>query len=356
MITIVLTNRNRDLRIVNNCLNSLKLQTNTSFNCFLVDYGSNADYLILLQDMLDAFPEIKLISCPVSGQLWNKARAINIALQQTIKPYFLVADIDLIFSPYFFQKCFDLRNKNKIHYFQCGFLSEVESSLQKKYGDFNVDFIGYDEVTGITMFPTQKLKQLGGYDEFYHGWGAEDTDIHLRMENAGLKVSFYNQEILVKHQWHPKAYRSKNSQQPFQSQLERINHNYMDMSLQNKRKIANHRMGFGSLPIRSEYERLDQKADFNFHITNSQVAFEALLAQMANFTNETIQFKISSVPFSVVVKNHIKKILGKKYISFLTMENINNRLLLEIIKTYRNHPYKYAFARQQKIITLIIRF
>jgi glycosyltransferase involved in cell wall biosynthesis len=95
MITLVVTNRNRDLRIVKNCLDSLKYQSKQDFNCVLVDYGSDKDYSIALQEVLVKYPNITFISCPVSGQLWNKSRAINMALKHCETPYFLVGDIDL---------------------------------------------------------------------------------------------------------------------------------------------------------------------------------------------------------------------------------------------------------------------
>ncbi|WP_343707594.1 galactosyltransferase-related protein [Flavobacterium sp.] len=355
MLTLVLTNRNRDLRIVKNCLKSLMQQSNGNFCCFLVDYGSELNYLNELEELLLQFPKIRFTSCPVSGQLWNKSRAINLALQQTTTPYFLVGDIDLIFSPQFIQKCSGLMKANEVHYFQYGFLSKQESLLNKEFNDYQVDFVGNYEVTGTTAFPTEILKKLNGYDEFYHGWGAEDTDIHIRMRNAGLSVLFYDQEILVKHQWHPKAYRSKESKHPFHSQLERINHNYMYQTQKGKRTIANNKLGFGKAPIDQEYEKLNQKTEFNFYINNSQIAFEGLLAQMANFSGETIQIQITNAPFVVLLKNRIKHFFNKKYLSFLSMEDINNSILLEIIKGYRNNPYRYTFDRQKNIITLTIR-
>ncbi|WP_264531315.1 glycosyltransferase family 2 protein [Flavobacterium sp. N502540] len=356
MITLVLTNRNRDLRIVKKCLDSLQQQNTARFTCFLVDYGSDLDYLPELKVLLLQFPKITFISCPVSGQLWNKSRAINIALQQATSEYFLVGDIDLIFSPNFIQKCYDLMTVDEVHYFQYGFLSQKESLLDKEFKDYKVDFAGSDEVTGTTIFPTSALKKLNGYDEFYHGWGAEDTDIHIRMKNAGLKVTFYDQKILIKHQWHPKAYRSKQSQHPFQSQLERINQFYMHQTLQSKRTVINDKLGFGKETVFSEYEKLDQKADSDLRLNNSQIILEALFAQMDNFSGETVQITIEKVSFSVLLKSRIKQLLGRKYLSYIPMENINNTILLQIIKTYRNNPYRYTFDRQKNIITLIIRF
>ena len=79
----------------------------------------------------------------------------------------------------------------------------------------------------ILCFPTASLQKVNGFDEFYQGWGAEDTDAQIRMKNLGLEVVFYDREILVKHQWHPKVYRSKDSTHPYHSNLERINHAYM---------------------------------------------------------------------------------------------------------------------------------
>ena len=63
MITLVLTNRNRDLRIVKNCLESLYNQTKNEFELFFVDYGSDFDYLIELKELIVNYSkEIRIIS------------------------------------------------------------------------------------------------------------------------------------------------------------------------------------------------------------------------------------------------------------------------------------------------------
>ena len=238
MITLVLTNRNRDLRIVKNCLDSLTKQSEKSFELILIDYGSRDDYISLLKGIAKKYKFLHLILCPVAGQLWNKCRAINIALKETTAPYFIVGDIDLMFAPDFIKIAKSKASQNVL-YFKCGFLSKEQSLLEMDFADYQVDFYGSEDVTGVALFPTDILKSVNGYDEFYHGWGAEDTDIHIRLKNIGLKIEFYNEHALVKHQWHPKAYRSKNSSAPFHSKLERINHKYMMMTQENKRTKAN---------------------------------------------------------------------------------------------------------------------
>lgn len=224
MITIVLTNRNRDIQIVKNCLESLQSQTDIDFEWFLVDYGSDKDYLKDLELVIQDFSRIKFISCPTQGQLWNKSRAINIVLNQCKSPFFFVGDIDMIFHSEFIQKLKKIASLDRATYFQVGFLSQKESQKNNSFEDFEIAFKSNDDATGMTLYPTEILKSINGYDEFYHGWGAEDTDVHVRLKNKGFEVVFFNEEILMKHQWHPKKYRSKESLEPYHSHLEKINH------------------------------------------------------------------------------------------------------------------------------------
>lgn len=355
MITLVLTNRNRDLRIVKNCLQSLQQQTSSDFKCFLVDYGSDAAYKIQLEQLLNQYAHISYMDCPVQGQLWHKCRAINMALQQATTPYFIVGDIDLIFAPNFIQKAMELAKPNEVHYFQYGFLSESESLLRKDFKEYEVAFKGNDEVTGTTLFPTAILKNLNGYDEFYHGWGAEDTDIHIRMKNAGLKVCFYDKEILLKHQWHPKVYRSKDSTHPFHLHLERINHAYMVQTQATQRTVVNQNLEWGKVPLLKDYEKLAQ-TDNKIQLKATIQEVHAVLAQMANFKNEVIAIEITAVSGFDKIKNQLKKIAGKKYIPLYDMETVNNLLLETIIKQYRNNAYSYIFNRQNNIIQLKMYF
>ena len=355
MITLVLTNRNRDLKIVKNCLQSLHQQTNNIFELFLVDYGSDDQYKLELKALLKNYPKTHYIDCPVKHQLWHKCRAINIALKQTVTPYFIVGDIDLIFAPTYIEKALELRKPNEVHYFQYGFLSQKESCKNKSYDTFKIDFKGTDEVTGNTLFPTSALKTIQGYDEFYHGWGAEDTDVHIRMKNAGYSIFFYNKEILVKHQWHPKVYRSKFSTHPFHSELERINHAYMLLSKNTNRTTVNQNVDWGIIPKLEDYEKLNT-AKHLINLKPSTIEVNAILAQMANFKKEVITIEISDFSFFYKVKNYIKKLLGEKYLPLYSMSRVNNMVLETVIKQFRNNPYSYHFDRKRKCIQLTMYF
>lgn len=357
MITLVLTNRDRDLRIVQKCLKSLSLQSNKEFKVFLIDYGSEEDYIAKLKELIQEFTFVELIICPVKGQLWNKSRAINIILRKTISPYFLVGDIDLMFHPDFIQIAKELANPNEVHYFQYGFLSLKESLKEKEFDAFEVDFKGSNEVTGTTLFPTELLKSVNGYDEFYHGWGAEDTDIHLRLQHIGFSIIFNDAKILLKHQWHPKIYRSKNSNNPFHSSLERINQSYMHFSNQSRRSKVNIHSEWGILPLESDRQKiLNEVTDHKFVLDSEDIKLSAVLKQLQNFTNETVEIIIRSVTIKERLKQSIKKFLGKKSKTYLDLQTVNDRILEEIVLLYRNKPYSYSFQRKNSLIQLKIKF
>jgi predicted glycosyltransferase involved in capsule biosynthesis len=259
----------------------------------------------------------------------------------------------LLFHPNFVDIAKNLTNPLEVHYFQYGFISQQESSTAKNFKDYIVEFKGTNEVTGTTLFPTEVIKKLNGYDEFYHGWGAEDTDIHLRMENEGLQVCFYDLDILLKHQWHPKAYRSKASTHPFHSQLERINHEYMMQTKQTKRTKVNRQMEWGKMPDLDAYKKLSTPL-YQINLQSSNLQLQSFLAQLINFENETVQLTVKDYSALEKISNNLKRIVGKKSISILKMETINNLILEEIIKRYRNNPYEYNFNRKKGIIKLTI--
>ncbi len=351
MITLVLTNRNRDLRIVKNCLESLYNQTKNEFELFFVDYGSDFDYLIELKELIVNYSKVHLILCSVNGQLWNKSRAINIALKQTNTPYFLVGDVDLIFAPQFISTAYELMNDNEIHYFQYGFLSKEESLKNKAYEGYQIDFKGSIDVTGTTLFPSETLIKMNGYDEFYHGWGAEDTDIHCRLQNLGYKIKFYDSAILVKHQWHPKQYRSKISKHPFHTGLEVVNHAYMNLGNETKRIVVNRNQQWGEIPDANMYEQLKSDSPtIDLMLTNSATVITALLAQFGNFNQEVLNIRIDEVNWSIKFKNVLKKLINKKAITYVSLEEVNTMILEEIIKNYRNNPYIYIYDRNSKYV------
>lgn len=355
MISIVFTYRNRSIEIVRRCLDSLSLQSDKGFKVFLVNYGSDELHTNAIKDLVPQYSYLAYIECPVSAQLWNKSRAINIVLQQCDTPYFFVGDIDMMFRADFVGTLQQLKETAKPVYFQVGFLSQEASSQQKAFQDYPIAFLSTREATGMTLYPTDLLRKINGYDEFYHGWGAEDTDVHVRLNNAGHSVAFYDTEVLMLHQWHPKTYRSKDSKEPFHSGLEQINHKYLSQTKGNDIVKANLFFGYGIQPLAEEYTQLQQPQK-QIEITNEINEVDAFLeGALDNFRDCILSVKFISHPLENDFKNRLKAFMGKKHLKFYPMETVNNKVLMAVISRFRNNPYEVEFLQNQQIVTLKIK-
>lgn len=355
MISLVLTNRNREIRIVERCLQSLKKQTNNDFECYLVDYGSEENYLKALLSLLNNYPQLHFISCPTKGQLWNKSRAINIVLKKCDTPYFFVGDIDMVYAPNFIEKLYQLADKNVVTYFQVGFLDQKESVENKDFENYIIKHKSTNEATGMTLYPTERLKSINGYDEFYHGWGAEDSDVHARLANFGTRVRFFDDEILLLHQWHAKNYRTRKSKEPFHSQLELINHKYYQFSKDNKVIKANVKFQFGVVPSVEEHTLLKSPLK-KIIVLNEKIETDAFLNGYFNQLPKgyyEIEFKVHAKYWDF--KNRIRKIIGKKAFNFYSMDEVNDRVLLFLINNYRNNPYWFRYKTDKQKISLKIK-
>lgn len=337
MISIILTYRNRNLAIVEKCLNSLAGQTNKGFSVVLVDYGSDGIHSRGIQDLAAQFPFVTLLQYPVAQQLWCKSRAINIALKKVFSEYVLVGDIDMLYAPTFTETLHQLKNPGQVHYFIVGFLSKEESVSSKEFGKYAIKHFSNHEATGISLFPKQKLMDIGGFDEFYHGWGSEDTDVHVRLKNTGVPVVFFDAEVLVLHQWHPKTYRSNQSEAPYHTGLEKLNASYLKNTLQLGITEANTHQDWGIEPTSEDYEMLKKPtAALKFSMEQAQVL--SIIPSLKN-SYGTIDVLVEQVSQSERFKQRLKAMLGKKHKTYVTIDEVNDVLLFEIIRNFRNAPY-----------------
>ena len=348
-LTIVIPNRNRDFKTVSRSLNSIALQAISTIEIVIIDYGSELIYQQKLQDYVDTLDGVSLILCPTQGQLWQKTRAINIVLKQCKTPYFMVADMDMIFHPDFAIKIRKHLKQQEVTYFKVGILTQEESALEKSFEDYNVKFYTNEEATGMTLFPTNVLKNIGGFDEFYHGWGAEDTDVHVRLLNSGIPVHFYKEDTLLLHQWHPKYYRSLESKMPFHDTLEQINHSYIKLARKFKKQQANVNQAWGILPKEEAYKAL-QAPTAEIHCTAIEDEIKALVFHWKDSINDILHFTIKPHPEQKTAKTLVKRVFRKKRPLFMTMDEVNKYLLESIILEYRNCPYFYSFDRQKNQI------
>jgi GT2 family glycosyltransferase len=52
--------------------------------------------------------------------------------------------------------------------------------------------------------PREALEAINGFDEEYEGYGREDTDVELRLQNLGLRIKSLKGMALQFHVWHPR--------------------------------------------------------------------------------------------------------------------------------------------------------
>jgi len=357
MLSIIYPYRNRDLERLKHSLDSLKKQSVSDFEVFFVNYGSQGEKAQALTKLFRDYEFVSYRYCSTQFQPWNKSRALNSVIKNLETGFCFVADVDMIFHPQFIEKALKLQSKNKTVYFQVGFLGPEETVKEKDFFSYKNYRRSNDEATGLSMFPVNILKELRGFDEFYHFWGAEDTDMHVRIKNAGYEVEFYDEEVLMLHQWHP-SYRSSESGELTKelqlSGIVQLNHHHLKHALEYKTTIVN-RENWGDCITGEKLIELE-KAPVNFVLDNEQRKIDHFLyVIMPESKNEIIKITIQKNPFQNSLKFRTKKLLSKKVPEYYSLKEINDKILLHLISFYRNKAYTYKITEDLKSIEIAVK-
>lgn len=353
MITCIYPYRGRELTRVKKSLESLKNQTNKAFKVVFVDFGTPQPLANDIQELVERFEFAKYVYTYECDKPWNKSRAINIALNTIDTAFTFIADIDMIFAPTFIANLEQLKSLEKAVYFKVGFLSQQESKTVKRFQDYDVSFTSSEGATGLTLFPTKALKSIGGFDEFYHYWGAEDTDVHVRLKNNDVDVQFYDKEILMLHQWHP-IYRA-GSEADLTTDLRiadivRLNHAHLSFNTQNKITKVNEQ--FGRIVPEKLYEAL-LNPDVIIKKRSLKSEIDHIKTELLSFSNTIVSYQITS--YKPSLKDKVKHIFKKqKRLAFYSLKETNNLLLKELLIHYRDYDYRFVVAPNLETITFTI--
>lgn len=357
MITIIYPYRNRDLTRVKNSLESLSDQSNMNFEVFFVNYGSGPIFSEQIKEICSLYDFINYSFCSTQFQPWNKSRALNSVIKELTSDFCFIADIDIIFHPEFIRKAIQIQEPDKTFYFQVGFLSPHDNVGNKKFKEFKNFRKSTFEATGLSMFPVKILQKLRGFDEFYHFWGAEDTDMHIRLNNAGYKIEYYEKEVLLLHQWHP-SYRSKESTKLTENLqingIVQLNHQHLKFAVEKKLTIVNPN-GWGEiLSEAGEIELINTSLYLKIQNEKRQVD-DLLYGQLPALGNAIIKIVIETDPFQNSKKFRAKKLLRKKVPDYYSLKEVNDLVLLHLISFYRNLPYIYQIDISNSQITFSIK-
>lgn len=344
MLSIIYAYRNREHQRIRLSLESLEKQSNKDFQVFFVDYGSAENNSQRVKEICKKYHFVNYSYCSTEYQPWNKSKALNFIIKKVETEYCFIADVDIIFHSDFVNKAVKAQNLKKAIYFQVGFLKEEDTIKNEISKDFN-EYSNYRksnrEVTGMTLIPVKALREVRGYDEFFHCWGAEDTDMHVRLINAGYEVVFFDNEVLLLHQAHM-SYRST-EQTKLTNELQisgivQLNHEHLNFAREQKITRVNV-TNWGECMNHSELNEL-LEAPVTFVVSNEQRKIDdLLLGQLPQINNKIIKVRILEDPRMDSIKFKLKGILGKKIPQYYSLKEINDKILLHLISFYRGNPY-----------------
>jgi predicted glycosyltransferase involved in capsule biosynthesis len=154
------------------------------------DFEYNADKYILLQD-----PE---------HRKFNKAWLMNVGAKQATTDNLLFMDAEISFSQDFLQKVVDFAKDRQ--FFNCWSkyicMAGRDNPHERKH------ILNKTVHAMIGVFYSKKdffFNKLGGYNENYFGYGAEDNDIFIRAKYLLKEISCLEYNIYHHyHHWHPK--------------------------------------------------------------------------------------------------------------------------------------------------------
>ena len=358
MLSILYPYRNRDSKRLQRSFDSLSNQSNKHFQVYFIDYGSSPDLAAEVKILCKNYPFINYQFYPMQFQPWNKSRALNSVIKSLKTDFCFVADVDVIFHPRFVETASNLMKTQRTTYFQVGYLDASESQKDLQFHEFSNYRLSNDEATGLSMFPVRQLQQLRGFDEFYHFWGAEDTDMHIRLKNAGYEVKFYDDELLLLHQWHSSYQNRERAVLTSELQMAGIlplNHQHLKNTMKNGVKKVNNEC-WGAKLSKDEFDQLEE-AELYMEVSNEKRQVEdVLFGQLPGFRNRIIKIRFVTDPFEKTMKFKAKRLLGKKAPEYYTLKEVNDKVLLHLISFYRDMPYSVKVNNDNREIEIAVKF
>lgn len=357
MITILYPYRDRELSRVKRSLDSLSGQSCMDFKVLFVDYGSEFKMAKSVEELLTKYHFAEYFYSYHINRPWSRAKAVNIGLQMITTTYVFVADVDIIFRHDFVEKLYQLKNPKQAVYFKVGFLEENESKELKSFSDYKIAFTSGQGAQGLSLFSLKELKAIHGFDEFLHFWGAEDEDVHIRLQLNGIEVFFYDSDVMLLHQWH-QSYRKLDQKKITQnlqlSNITGINAQHLLYNKSNKRIIVNQK-DWGCSFSKIEFDQLEKQKK-SIEVLNNKVAIDHFLFfELPNFSASILNVNFLEDKFQTTIKYKVKKIIGKTVPEYYSLKEINDKLLLHLISFYNGCNYSYRISDDLKTINLKIQ-
>ena len=357
VISILYTHRNRDSERIKTSFESLRKQELQNFEVIFVDYGSGNKLVNELEELEREFPFVRFYHLAVPQLLWNKSKALNFGITKAKGDYVFIADIDLVFHPETSLLWEKLQSPDKFYLFQLGYLDKAESqklSGNYEFGDLKPARVG--EVNGMILTSRESLMRVNGLDEFFHFYGAEDEDLFARLENAGYQKEQSKEEYFY-HNWHQSFSGAEDSLltgNPRVKYIMRINQRHFERNRDRGIVKPLRQEGMGNF-IAAERSEALKNPDIKLEIPNILVRVEHLLREeLPSRKGEVVKAVFFEDDYYNSPKYKLKVRLGKQTQPYISMKEVNDMILKEILYNYRDHNYSFEIKEDLKSIVFII--
>ena len=356
--SIIYANRNRDVKRIKASLDSLQRQSSGDFEVVFVDYGSEVALVEEYRELLTSYNFSIFFPLEVSHLLWNKSIALNYGIKKASSPYIFIADVDLIFHPesvFLFKK---LANPDKFFLFPLSYLGRKESQkLNAGYNFSNLKPKRTGEVNGMVLAPKEALLQINGLDEFFHFYGAEDEDLFARLENAGFKKEEVKERYFL-HNWHESFSGSEDrllTGNPRIKNIMRINQRHFSRNRE-KGIIKPERQKGMAVLIEDKEKDFLKVPDLVFRVSNIFSHVEHFLREeLSGQKGKIVKAEFYEDPYYNSLKYCLKKKLGRQTQPYISMKQVNDILLKEILFRYRDCNYSFSISKDLKSISFSIQ-
>ena len=357
MISLIYAHRNRDTKRIKISFESLQRQELQNFEVIFVDYGSKNALVEELKVLAAEFPFVRFFHLPVSQLLWNKSKALNYGILKAKGDYVFIADIDLVFHRQTTVLWNKLLNPDRFYLFQLGYLEKEES--EKLFANYEFDALKPGRtgtVNGMILTSRESLLEVKGLDEFFHFYGSEDEDLFARLENAGYQREL-RKEAYVYHNWHQSFSGSEDkllTGNPRVKNIMRINQRHFQRNRDRGiiKPLRQEKIGEFITPERSA---VLNNPDIILEIPNILARVEHFLREeLASRKGEVVKAVFFEEDYYKSTKYKLKLRLGKQTQPYISMKQVNDMILKEILYNYRDHNYSFRVEQNLKGIVFIL--